>query len=116
MPTYKFICTTCKIEWNAHQSIHTQHESLCPQCNQSCPNVAFGGNGFRFSGKHLNQRLRGFPDNSRKINQEADDLAKEYEQADTYMHKGIDAATKAAATEVSEKKRANRSTRFRPTK
>ena len=61
----------------------------------------------------MNTRLKGFPDNSRKINKEGEDLAKEYEQADTYMHKEIDQATKDAAAEVSAKKREKRSGRFR---
>jgi len=61
----------------------------------------------------MNQRLRGFPDNSQKINKEADDMAKEYEQADTYMHKDIDRATHEAAAKSSQKKREKRSERFR---
>ena len=113
MPTYTFYCKKCYLEWQERQSINAEHVSACRECREICLNTSFGGNGFRFSGKHMNQRLKGFPDNSKKINAEGDALAKEYEQADTYMHKDIDKTTREAAAKSSQKKREKRSERFR---
>ena len=80
MPTYKFHCDNCQESWTVLQPLlldGSTHTSPCPKCNEACENTAFGGSGFQFAGKHMNKRLKGFPDNSSKINRGA---AKDAEQ------------------------------------
>lgn len=112
MPTYKFKCKKHG-EFVQVQLAQDNHIANCPVCTDICRPCAFGGTGFVFSGRNLNECKTGFPDNSAKLNKEVDAMAKEMEQTDTYMHRDIDAATKERAKEVSEQKRKHRSDRFR---
>lgn len=83
MPTYKFYCDKCNEEWTERQSLlldGSDHTSRCSKCGKECKNIAIGGTGFQFSGKHLNKQLRGFPDYTSKVNRGAEEDAKQAEQ------------------------------------
>ena len=69
--------------WTERQSLSTdsaEHTAQCPTCKETCKNTAFGGTGFQFTGRHMNKRLRGFPDYTAKVNQSADDDAAQMEK------------------------------------
>ena len=72
MPTYKFFCTLCKKFWEESQLLGVEHTSACSNCQQVCQSVSFGGTGTLLKGRHMNKRLEGFPDNTNRINAEAD--------------------------------------------
>ena len=79
MPTYKFHCDLCDKSWTELQSLlfdGSDHVSACPKCGKECKNIALGGTGFQFAGKHLNKQLKGFPDYTAKVNEGADKDAK----------------------------------------
>jgi putative FmdB family regulatory protein len=83
MPTYEFKCVNCNEKWTEQQSINikqTAHTSKCPKCTRECENIAFGGTGFQFSGRLLNNQLTDFPDYANKINRGAEKDAKEMEK------------------------------------
>ena len=80
MPTYKFYCKKCNRGWEELQQMNDSHVSKCKKCGTECENIAFGGQGFRFGGRYMNKRLKGFPDHTAKVNKEADDNAEEMEK------------------------------------
>jgi len=83
MPTYKFYCDQCDEEWTERQSLlfnGSEHTSKCPKCEKECINIAVGGTGFQFSGRHLNKQLHGFPDYENKVNKGAEEDAEQMEK------------------------------------
>lgn len=109
MATYRFECKDCGKVWEESRPIQIDPTADCPNCLKKCKNIAFGGTGFQFSGKRLNDRLGGFPDHTRKTLDDAAKDTKEFEKAnDAVMGK-----TNELAKRISDQKRANRSKRFR---
>lgn len=79
MPTYKFHCDSCNESWTELQSLlfdGSDHISVCHICGKKCQNIALGGTGFQFAGRHLNKQLEDFPDYTDKVNKGADKDAK----------------------------------------
>jgi len=90
MPTYKFCCDQCNLTWEEQQTITQEHISKCSKCGDSCKNIAFGGTGFQFAGRLLNNQLHGFPDHENKINKEGDKEAEKMEKEyDTYTEEAL---------------------------
>jgi len=51
MPTYEYLCTNCKHEWEADQSIKDQPLDKCPKCGkETAKRLISGGTGFILSG------------------------------------------------------------------
>ena len=90
MPTYKFHCEHCNITWEEQQGINQDHIKQCLKCSKECKNIAFGGTGFQFAGKLLNNQLHGFPDYENKVNKEADKEAEKMEKEhDVYTEEAL---------------------------
>ena len=82
MPTYKFQCT-CGNTWTERQALSTdsaKHTAECSKCKNVCENIALGGSGFQFAGRHMNKQLQGFPDYTSKVNREAEAEADQMEK------------------------------------
>lgn len=90
MPTYEFRCDSCNITWTESQIINQEHLSKCSKCQKEYKNVAFGGTGFQFAGRLLNNQLHGFPDYENKVNKEGDKEAEKMEREhDNYLEEGL---------------------------
>jgi len=63
------------------------HTSKCSKCNKECQNIALGGTGFQFAGRHMNQQLGGFPDYTDKVNRGAMEDAKQMEKIHDAKHR-----------------------------
>ena len=91
MPTYKFHCDECNEEWTERQSLLldglSEHISKCPECDKECKNIALGGTGFQFAGRHMNKQLQGFPDYTSKVNQGAVKDAEQMEKIHDAKHR-----------------------------
>lgn len=82
MPTYKFQCT-CGNQWTERQALSSgsaEHTAECSECNAVCENLALGGTGFQFTGRHMNKRLHDFPDHTNRVNRGADADAEQMEK------------------------------------
>ena len=119
MASYKFECIDCDITWEEVRPIQIDPMADCPKCLKKCKNIAFGGTGFQFSGKQLNDRLGGFPDHTRKTLDDAEKDNREFERSnDSVLGKmgiktNMEGKVTNDAAKVSAQKRANRSKRFR---
>jgi len=49
----------------------SEHVSKCPKCDKECKNIAIGGTGFQFAGRHMNKQLEDFPDYTHNVNRGA---------------------------------------------
>lgn len=78
MPTYKFRCNKCNRGWEERQNLildGKRHVSICSSCQEEYNSVSFGGTGTLLKGAHMNKYLEGFPDQTTKLNKEADESA-----------------------------------------
>jgi len=83
MPTYKFKCTDCDIEWTERQSLlldGSRHTAKCAECGKECQNTALGGTGFQFAGRQMNKQLSDFPDYTNDVNRDASRDAEQMEK------------------------------------
>lgn len=83
MPTYRFQCKPCNRMWEEMQELYldgSEHLSECHKCHTQCKNTAFGGTGTLLKGRHLNKYLEGFPDQTARINAEANKEGEEMEK------------------------------------
>ena len=98
MPTYEFKCVDCDKSWSKIQSVELErglpHTSCCPKCQKTCESISFGGSGTLLKGKHMNKYLEGFPDQTSKLNDEAErdaaEMEKEYDQYTREQTEGIE--------------------------
>ena len=90
MPTYKFYCDKCNEKWTELQSLllnGLEHTSKCSKCDKKCQNIALGGTGFQFAGRHMNKQLEGFPDYTNKVNRGAAEDAEQMEKIHDVKHR-----------------------------
>ena len=50
MPTYEYVCTECKYQFEEFQSISAEPLKTCPKCSGLINRKIFGGIGLHFKG------------------------------------------------------------------
>ena len=50
MPTYEYVCTECKYQFEEFQSISAEPLKTCPECGGLINRKIFGGVGLHFKG------------------------------------------------------------------
>lgn len=51
MPTYEYLCTKCKHEWELEQKITEKAVEICPECKEeTAKRLVSGGTGFALQG------------------------------------------------------------------